>query len=91
MCLSYYLFFLQELLSSLEKKLSIISKERACFEELLTRAGLDFPGDSKLTDLHEKYVQIFKHPVDLNGQNLEADDTVDDHNGNDNQLAGTDP
>ncbi|PWA46217.1 hypothetical protein CTI12_AA510700 [Artemisia annua] len=33
----------KELLNNLEEKLAVISNERACFEELLATAGLEFP------------------------------------------------
>ena len=96
MCLSYYeysyLVFLQEMLNNLEEKLSVICDERIGFEGLLAIAGLEFPGDSKLFELHKKYVEIFKHPVSLNGTDLgdENDDNGAD-NGNDKTLSGTDP
>ncbi|PWA64590.1 hypothetical protein CTI12_AA343310 [Artemisia annua] len=46
--------FKKDLLKNLEEKLAAISNERACFEELLTTAGLEFPGDLDLIELHKK-------------------------------------
>lgn len=94
--LIFIFFFLQELLKNLEEKLDVLSNERTFFEELLVVAGLEFPGDLKLIELHKKYVQIFKHPVTLNGEDLDGDDdNGDDDNGDgdddDKRLSGTDP
>ncbi|PWA92274.1 Rhodanese-like domain-containing protein [Artemisia annua] len=78
--------FKEDLLKNLKEKLAVISNERASFEELLSTAGLEFPGDLDVIELHKEYVQIFKHPVTLNGEDLDRDD-----NGNDKRLSGTDP
>ena len=77
---------------NLEEKLAVICNERIAFEGLLPIACLDFPGDSKLFELHKKYVEIFKHPVSLNGTDLgDANDDNGADNGNDKTLSGTDP
>ena len=100
MCLSHYeysyLFFLQELLNNLEEKLYVLSNERIGVEELLAKAGVESPGDLKFIELHQRYVQILKHPVSLNGEDLDRDDDNGGDNGdddtvNDKRLSGTDP
>ena len=81
-------FFIQGLLDELEETLTDLIKGRTCFEDLLAVGGLEFPDDSKLIELHKKYVQIFKHPVSLTGEDLDA---ADDGTVNDKRLSGTDP
>ncbi|PWA86068.1 ulp1 protease family, C-terminal catalytic domain-containing protein [Artemisia annua] len=88
--------FKEELLKNLEEKLSILSIERIVVEELLVIAGVEFPGDLKLVELHQRYVQILKHPVSSNGEDLDrADDNGgdkgDDDTVNDKHLSVVDP
>ena len=81
-------FFIQGLLDELEETLTDLIKGRTSFEDLLAICGLEFPDDSKLIELHKKYVQIFKHPVSLTGEDLDA---ADDGTVNDKRPSGTDP
>ena len=80
-------FFIQDLIKTLEERLALISDERASFEELLTTAATEFPADVNVIELHQKYAQIFKHPVTLPGDDID----VDDDTGNERRLSGTDP
>ncbi|PWA85217.1 hypothetical protein CTI12_AA135790 [Artemisia annua] len=48
--------FKEELLNNLEENLYVLSNERTGFEEMLAIAGLEFPGDLKLIELHKKYL-----------------------------------
>ncbi|PWA85379.1 hypothetical protein CTI12_AA150790 [Artemisia annua] len=45
----------EELLNNLEEKLAVLSNERTAYEELLATAGLEFPDDLKLIELHQNY------------------------------------
>ena len=58
----------------------------------MTIAGVDFPDDIKLIELHKKYVSIFKHPITLRGEDLsvegEGDDGNEDGEGNDGNDDG---
>ncbi|GJU52675.1 hypothetical protein Tco_1226389 [Tanacetum coccineum] len=63
-------------------------------EEYLSKANLEYPGDGKFLDLHEKYVQLFKDPIsfndDGNGDNDEDDDANDGDGNRDDEGGNLD-
>ncbi|PWA53398.1 ELM2 domain-containing protein [Artemisia annua] len=75
--------FKEELLNKVQEKLDVICTERHDLEQLLAIASVEFPADVKLVELHKKYVQIFKHPIPLNDEDLSVEGNGDDDNDGD--------
>ncbi|GJY30944.1 hypothetical protein Tco_0414439 [Tanacetum coccineum] len=64
-----------------EEKLSLICAERVMLEEYMRKASLEYPGDGKFLDIHEKYVNLFKDPISFN-DDRNGDNDGDDDDGN---------
>ncbi|GKC43141.1 hypothetical protein Tco_1060863 [Tanacetum coccineum] len=81
----------EDLYKKVKEKISLICQERVLLDEFIRKASLEYPGDGKFLDLHEKYVQLLKNPVsfnvDGNGDN-DADDDEDDSDGNEDDEDG---
>ncbi|GJZ10562.1 hypothetical protein Tco_0545321 [Tanacetum coccineum] len=79
------------LIKEVEEKLSIVCAERVFLQECLMKASENYRGDGKFFELHQKYAEVFKNPVEIgyfksssdDGNNGDGIDDDDDDGGND--------
>ncbi|GKB43389.1 hypothetical protein Tco_0888331 [Tanacetum coccineum] len=89
----------ENLIKKAEEKLSIVCSERVFLEGCLMTASEKYPGDRKFFEIHQKYAEVFKNPIEfgyhessLGDDGNGDDDTVngDDDTGNGDDDAGVD-
>nr|GEW75973.1 ulp1 protease family, C-terminal catalytic domain-containing protein [Tanacetum cinerariifolium] len=71
-----------------KEKLAVICFERVLLESLMRKVSSDYPGDGKIVELQEKYIQVFGNPISFDvdvdaGNDHNRDDDGDDDNDND--------
>ncbi|GJV76828.1 hypothetical protein Tco_1508412 [Tanacetum coccineum] len=89
----------ENLIKKAEEKLSIVCSKRVFLEGCLMTASEKYPGDRKFFEIHQKYAEVFKNPIEFgyhesslgddgNGDDDTGNGDDDDRNGDDN--AGVD-
>ncbi|GKB36219.1 hypothetical protein Tco_0881161 [Tanacetum coccineum] len=80
-----------------EEKLSIVFSERVFLEGSLMTASEKYPGDRKFLEIHQKYAEVFKNPIEFgyhesslgddgNGDDDTGNGDDDDRNGDDDDV-----
>ncbi|GJS90549.1 hypothetical protein Tco_0773185 [Tanacetum coccineum] len=86
--------FSLNLIKKAEEKLSIVCSERVFLEGCLMTASEKYPGDRKFFEIHQKYAEVFKNPIEFGyHESILGDDVNGDHdtgNGDDVTRNGDD-
>ncbi|GJW53916.1 integrase, catalytic region, zinc finger, CCHC-type containing protein [Tanacetum coccineum] len=77
----------ENLIKKAKEKLSIVCSERVFLEGCLMTASEKYPGDRKFFDIHQKYAEVFKNPIEFG---YHESSLGDDRNGDDDTGNGDD-
>ncbi|GJS63140.1 peptidase C48, SUMO/sentrin/Ubl1 [Tanacetum coccineum] len=77
----------ENLIKKAEEKLSIVCSERVFLEGCLMTASEKYPGDRKFFEIHQKYAEVFKNPIEFG---YHESSLGDDRNGDDDTGNGDD-
>ncbi|GJW70099.1 integrase, catalytic region, zinc finger, CCHC-type containing protein [Tanacetum coccineum] len=82
----------ENLIKKAEEKLSIVCSERVFLEGCLMTASEKYPGDRKFFEIHKKYAEVFKNPIEFgyHESSLGDDGNGDDDTGNGDDDAEVD-